>query len=152
MAAVASANVTTLVWGPSAPNKITLSPSGVPVSESSRVGFTFQLAQLGSATAFGLENAASFDLNFQSDGNLVLYRGGLPGATAIWQTHTYGVGATRFVLQNDGNMVIYRGNTALWQSETYGTRAPEYRLTLSARGVLTHSWLSNSGWIADWQV
>ncbi|WP_025158121.1 hypothetical protein [Leifsonia aquatica] len=51
---------------------------------------------------------------FQSDGNFVVYR----GSTALWQSRTYGLGATRLVLQGDGNFAIYRGDTALWNANT----------------------------------
>ena len=53
---------------------------------------------------------------FQADGNLVTYGGG----RAIWSSGTPGSGA-RFVVQNDGNLVIYNGsNRAVWSSGTAG--------------------------------
>ena len=64
-------------------------------------------------------------LLFQPDGNLVLYG---PGYHVLWNSGTYGSGATRLVMQNDGNLVLYRANgTAVWNTHTYG-RGPSYAL------------------------
>lgn len=99
-------------------------------------------------------------LYFQSDGNLVLYWANsvqlvstLAVLHSVWQSGTYQEGATRFTVQADGNMVVYRADTPLWQSGTYGTHAPDYRLCLAPNGLLSHLWLSQYGfWITDWQV
>jgi hypothetical protein len=57
-----------------------------------------------------------FNLDLQTDGNLVLY---FTGNGALWATHT-GAGHT-LVMQNDGNLVLYNSsNAAVWSSGTYG--------------------------------
>lgn len=41
-------------------------------------------------------------------------------------------GQYTFVIQNDGNLVLYRGGTALWASDTNGRGQAPYRLVLQA--------------------
>jgi hypothetical protein len=56
----------------------------------------------------------SYRLVFQSDGNLVLYR----GTQARWASDTSNRGHT-LVMQHDGNLVIYNANGGpIWSSET----------------------------------
>ncbi|XP_055348869.1 comitin-like [Paramacrobiotus metropolitanus] len=56
-------------------------------------------------------------LNFQSDGNLVIYDG---SGRSKWDTHTAGRG-DQAVFQTDGNLVIYDiANKAVWNSQTAG--------------------------------
>lgn len=55
-----------------------------------------------------------FDLVYQGDGNLVLYRQG----TALWASGTHGRSAGMVVMQHDGNFVMYDANNVpLWSSE-----------------------------------
>ncbi len=57
-------------------------------------------------------------LDFQDDGNLVLYDG---NGSALWSTGTSGTSGARFRIQADGNMVVYNGaGEALWTSQTPG--------------------------------
>jgi hypothetical protein len=57
-----------------------------------------------------------YQLTFQSDANLVLYKN---GGNAIWHTRTNGSGATRAVVQNDGNFCLYPASgPASWCSQT----------------------------------
>jgi len=62
------------------------------------------------------------DVAFQADGNLVvyIYVVGLGETQAFWASGTNGEGATKLVLQGDGNLVIYKGTQALWASNTSG--------------------------------
>ena len=56
-------------------------------------------------------------LAHQADGNVVLYRGG----TALWSTNTYGYSTANFVMQLDGNLVLYDpSGIPLWHSATGG--------------------------------
>lgn len=58
-------------------------------------------------------------LRFDSTGTLVLEKS--PGYGQVW----HGGGGTRLVMQNDGNLVVYRANgTASWASNTQGAAAP----------------------------
>ena len=53
-------------------------------------------------------------LSVQPDGNAVLYRS---NGAAVWSTGTSsGSGSVRMVMQNDGNLVVYRGSRATWSS------------------------------------
>jgi hypothetical protein len=58
---------------------------------------------------------------FQQDGNLVLYN---KAHQAIWQSGTFGSGATLLIMQPDGNLVLYSGPKIAWYSNTYGVGAP----------------------------
>ena len=56
-------------------------------------------------------------LNYQLDGNLVLYFDGQPR----WDSRTAGHAPGQAVMQADGNFVIYDGNgAAAWSSNTAG--------------------------------
>jgi len=57
-------------------------------------------------------------LDFQSDGNLVLYDG---SGRSLWAAGTSGTTGAVFRIQSDGNMVIYNGaGEPLWTSQTPG--------------------------------
>jgi hypothetical protein len=56
-------------------------------------------------------------LEFQHDGNLVLYN---PKNQPVWATGTDLTKATSFVVQRDGNMVLYDRIKPLWASNTSG--------------------------------
>lgn len=56
----------------------------------------------------------------QVDGNFVLYYRAVTPLHATWESNTDGSGADRAVMQQDGNLVLYRGGTAIWQSNTDG--------------------------------
>lgn len=61
--------------------------------------------------------SSRFCLDYQGDGNLVLYEQGL----AIWSTATYWASAGQAVMQGDGNFVIYDANGGyVWDSGTAG--------------------------------
>lgn len=55
----------------------------------------------------------AYRLTFQTDGNVVLVA--LPD-TVLWSTGV--LGGEQFVMQSDGNLVLYAGSTALWASGT----------------------------------
>ncbi|MGI5246611.1 hypothetical protein [Dactylosporangium sp. CA-139066] len=62
-----------------------------------------------------------FDSYFknQTDGNLVAY---LSEGPAVWASNTSGKGAGTLVLQDDGNLVLYRNSDhgVIWATNTYG--------------------------------
>ncbi|WP_309745483.1 MULTISPECIES: peptidoglycan DD-metalloendopeptidase family protein [unclassified Chamaesiphon] len=70
-----------------------------------------------------------YTFNFQSDGNLVLYKSG----QALWATGTDRRGEI-LVMQSDGNLVIYGGGRALWATNTDGN--PGAFLAIQADGNL----------------
>lgn len=53
----------------------------------------------------------------QSDGNLVVYRNEDGKDIATWASGSSGSDAT-FVLQDDGNMVVYDQGVAIWATMT----------------------------------
>jgi pimeloyl-ACP methyl ester carboxylesterase len=99
--------------------------------------------QDGGTHALGVDEALSpgarlvsmngqYHLEFQWDGNVVLYRmaDGLP----LWATHT-GAAPGSFVMQGDGHLVLYdQGGTPVWYSGTAGY--PGARLELQDDGNL----------------
>ncbi|MDI3292101.1 matrixin family metalloprotease [Polyangium sp. 15x6] len=59
-----------------------------------------------------------FQLKFQGDGNLVLYQGG----SALWASGTNGKGGDRAIMQEDGNLVIYKSSgQPVWATGTAGS-------------------------------
>jgi hypothetical protein len=65
---------------------------------------------------FGGLPGSSFAV-MQGDGNFVVYRG--PGLAAVWATDTASYPGSRFLVQNDGNLVIYdASNVPRWASNT----------------------------------
>jgi peptidoglycan hydrolase-like protein with peptidoglycan-binding domain len=63
----------------------------------------------------------TYTLVFQGDGNVVLYKGAVAIANALWSTGTYGKSAGTFIMQGDGNLVLYKpgqpvAENALWAS------------------------------------
>jgi PA14 domain/FG-GAP-like repeat len=68
-------------------------------------------------------------LDFQADGNLVVYNS---QGRALWATGTSGTNVDRFAVQADGNMVLYAGSKAVWASDTAGN--PGDRLAVQADG------------------
>jgi hypothetical protein len=56
---------------------------------------------------------------FQTDGNLVVQKTALGWTKPVWNSGTYNQGASVCVMQTDGNLVVYSGNTALWSTDTY---------------------------------
>lgn len=78
-----------------------------------------------------------YSLNYQPDGNLVLY--GPSGY--IWASNTSGQSVGRAVMQGDGNLVVYdAGNVARWSSVTAGNAGATFQLdnTGLARVVRTN--------------
>lgn len=78
-------------------------------------------------------------MEFQADGNLVVYDG---GGQAKWASGTSGTSGAELHLQGDGNAVIYNGGGgALWQ--TYTNYAAEYDIGAGqfalSTGQLLHS-------------
>ncbi len=71
-----------------------------------------------------------FRLDFQSDGNLVLY----DRTQAIWSAGTQHRGGQRLVMQRDGNLVMYGPNGPVWATNTSGN--PESYLKLQDDGNL----------------
>jgi hypothetical protein len=76
----------------------------------SNVGSTFQNRLRSQDTRF--------ELNMQTNGNLVLTQ----GSTTLWSTYGQGAGTGQLAtMQNDGNFVVYNSNhSAVWSSNTSG--------------------------------
>jgi len=65
-----------------------------------------------------------FHLDFQRDGNVVLYR----WQEKLWSTGTAGSSARELRMQPDGNFVLYGGNGVLWSSNTAGNPGAQVRI------------------------
>jgi hypothetical protein len=91
-----------------------------------------------------------FELRMQSDGNLVLYLRSLGNPYyALWNSHTWGIGAELAAMQSDGNFVIYRGNTPLWNSNTAGHPYATLVMQNDGNAVIYHNgvalWSTGTG-------
>ena len=76
-----------------------------------------------------------FTLQFQDDGNLVLYD---QSANALWASGTAGSGATQVDMQMEGNLVIYAGGTPVWATPT-GSYPNAYLLVQNDGNVVIYS-------------
>jgi len=71
-----------------------------------------------------------YHLEYQADGNLVLYA---PGDVPYWASNTPGASVGYTVMQDDGNFVVYDGTaTPIWASGTWGNAG---RSTVRAPGL-----------------
>ncbi|HEY9864751.1 MAG TPA: FAD-dependent oxidoreductase [Candidatus Obscuribacterales bacterium] len=76
-----------------------------------------------------------FNLNYQEDGNLVLYRA--KDDKPLWASNTANKSAWRCYMQEDGNLVVYASEgKPVWSSQTYGLQYIGCKLTLSDSGQL----------------
>ncbi|MDR1032764.1 MAG: hypothetical protein LBL84_01985 [Candidatus Nomurabacteria bacterium] len=83
-------------------------------------------------------------LVLQEDGNLVYYTLYQP----VWNSGTSGTGASRLVMQSDGDLVLYdSSNKALWHSNTSGN--PGAYLKLQPDGNLV---IYNKDSVAIWHI
>lgn len=56
-------------------------------------------------------------ISYQDDGNVVVYKRSQPKDTPVWNTNTGSTYPSKLVVQNDGNLVLYK-NVAAWASGT----------------------------------
>ena len=52
---------------------------------------------------------------FQSDSNLVIYD---TGSNPLWNAKTHRSGATEVIMQDDGDLVLYKGSNLVWRTKT----------------------------------
>ncbi len=70
-------------------------------------------------------------LILQGDGNLVLYKS---NGIQLWASNTEGIPATRCVMQTNGNLVLFNGDSPTWSTNTDGH--PDSRLVMQDDGNL----------------
>src|SRR5262249_9429974 len=89
-----------------------------------------------------------YHLDFQADGNLVIY-GGQGTYYPIWSSDTWGEGGAYVVMQADGNLVVYNWNDApLWASGTDGHWYDFFAMQDDGNGVIyNYSWTPH--WASD---
>lgn len=62
----------------------------------------------------------SYCLEYQLDGNLVLYRNNANGRNYMWDNGMHGRPADSLIMQNDGNLVAYGpDNQVVWSTDTW---------------------------------
>jgi hypothetical protein len=91
-----------------------------------------------------------FHTVFQTDGNLVLYKG-LSTGNPLWSSNTDGKAAGgRVKMQTDGNLVIYNANgTAIWSTHT-ADAGPNSRLVMQTDGNLViYNGHNNAVWATN---
>jgi hypothetical protein len=117
----------------------------------SLMAFGSGLAAHGSGLASGefmqsriVSNNGLYHLDYQGDGNLVLYA---PGDVPYWASNTPGASVGYTVMQGDGNLVVYDATgTPIWASGTWGNHGAF--LVLADNGML--SVVSADGSITLW--
>jgi hypothetical protein len=62
-------------------------------------------------------NAGGARLEFHADGELVAIN---PAGQGLWLAGTSGKGVNRGVMQEDGNFVLFAGETPVWETRTSG--------------------------------
>lgn len=143
LAGVASAAVTNVYWARGSANKTYATP---------RTSFTL-IMHAASPTSGG--GTSLYQLQYQSDGNLVVDHYSFTKnddltITPVWQSGTYGKGATAFVRQGDGNLVIYKGSTPLWETCT-NVNASKFALSLNgSTGKLAVWYWGGNAYDEDW--
>ena len=65
-----------------------------------------------------------FHLDFERNGNVVLYR----GYQKLWSTGTTGSSANELRMQPDGNFVLYGSSGVLWSTNTAGNPGAQVRI------------------------
>ena len=66
-----------------------------------------------------LSKNSEYELRFQTDGNLVVYK--VEDDAPQWATNTIDSDITKCIMQIDGNLVLYKTDgTAVWASDTFG--------------------------------
>lgn len=65
-----------------------------------------------------------YHLNFQNDGNVVLYHDDRP----IWAAQTNGTYPSELRMQPDGNFVLYGHGEAIWATNTAGNPGAQIRI------------------------
>jgi cell wall-associated NlpC family hydrolase len=108
-----------IYWQSAPPRTSGSSSTGTPVGSAPTTSTLAVGHWLGPAQS--LTNGG-YQLQMQTDGNLVLRGGG----RVLWATNTVGHPGAALVMQGDGNLVIYKSQTnlaSLWSARSYGTGA-----------------------------
>ena len=105
--------------------------SGIAASASASGLASGEFMRLGIVSSNGL-----YHLDYQNDGNLVLYASGDFPDVPYWASNTPGASVGYTVMQDDGNFVVYDGTgTPIWASGTWGN--PGAYLVLADNGSLS---------------
>jgi hypothetical protein len=89
-------------------------------------------------------SSGAFNLRFQDDGNLVVYRviDGVP----MRASGTHGKGATHVSMQADGNLVVYNGRKALASTQTHGKAENGYLSMRDDGSLVIYNGRQDSVW------
>jgi len=130
-------NDTGVIWRSNAVAGPKAIPSTVAIAELQTPGNPDQVvAELNKSQNGVILKNGAFELHWQGDGNLVVYRN---GNQPTWASGTHGR-ADRLAWQSDGNLVIYMGNRAVWATGTADSQRGGQggrTLTLGADGLLS---------------
>src|SRR5258708_1887264 len=111
----ASCKIATLLHAPQMMfgGQCIVSPSGQYFFYLDPSGILFIYDQAHNVGTWGVQGTAGSFLNFQPDGNLVLYDA--TGTTAEWNSVTSNTGADLLNMENDGRIILYR---PVWNTQT----------------------------------
>ena len=119
-----------------------VNPSGSPTASTSANKLASDATLTPGQTIFSSDRNSA--LRFEN-GQVSFYS----NMRLVWSTGTAGSGATRFVNQSDGNLVLYNANyQALWASNTGGNGPSELRLQSDGNLVLYNA-SNNPLWATD---
>ncbi len=91
-----------------------------------------------------------YELYFQTDGNLVVYRkaSGSTPARVVWSA--YKTGGTKLILQYDSNLILFSGTTAIWASGSVfpveSVLIPPFLALDDAGSVMVFGWGGSVRW------
>ena len=105
--------------GPDLISEIVLANSGIRQTATMGKGPSCYSVPSQNSNNLVLLNNGWYTLQFQVDGNLVLYN---PRKISVWATETYNQTAAQLCFQNDGNLVIYSAapkKQVLFATNTY---------------------------------
>jgi hypothetical protein len=103
------------LWSPSARYQLIMQADGNLVLYDLAYSQALMSSNTYNAALAASNTSANYSAVMQGDGNFVVYTS---ANRPLWATNTANTGAQNLVLQDDGNLVLYKGTRALWAAAT----------------------------------